>query len=295
MSRLQALIFDVDGTLADTEAAHLAAFNRAFADLGLGWHWSVPEYTQLLHIAGGKERLAHYWRQQHPQVQALHAPAMQQRLARLRALQNAPVSGNGHAANSPPAPDLAALLQTAANAGLHLVSTTTQAMQESIARIHALKTAYYTAAIEDGAVPLRPGVLALLEAAASAGMPLAIATTTSPANIAALLRRALGADWRQRFAAVQDASTAPQKQPHPQAYQQALHALGLPASACLALEDSANGLQAARAAGLVSVITPTGFTADHDFAGALRVLPSLAGVSLLDLRQWIQGKYRCNA
>ena len=52
---LKALIFDVDGTLADTEHAHLAAFNRAFADEGLDWQWDVPLYTKLLEVSGGKD------------------------------------------------------------------------------------------------------------------------------------------------------------------------------------------------------------------------------------------------
>ena len=47
---LKALIFDVDGTLADTEAAHRAAFNEAFAQEGMDWHWDLPLYTQLLQV-----------------------------------------------------------------------------------------------------------------------------------------------------------------------------------------------------------------------------------------------------
>src|SRR3954451_19466830 len=58
---LQALIFDVDGTLADTEGAHRAAFNAAFAEVGLDWHWDEALYTRLLDVAGGRERIAHYW------------------------------------------------------------------------------------------------------------------------------------------------------------------------------------------------------------------------------------------
>jgi HAD superfamily hydrolase (TIGR01509 family) len=58
---LKALIFDVDGTLADTERdAHRVAFNQAFAEAGLDWHWSVERYGQLTHIGGGKERIAYY-------------------------------------------------------------------------------------------------------------------------------------------------------------------------------------------------------------------------------------------
>lgn len=61
MPQLRALIFDVDGTLADTERdGHRVAFNRAFADAGIDWNWSVDRYGELLEIAGGKERIQHY-------------------------------------------------------------------------------------------------------------------------------------------------------------------------------------------------------------------------------------------
>ena len=230
---LQALIFDVDGTLADTEAAHLAAFNRAFAEEGRDWNWSVPEYTRLLEISGGKERILHYWKQVQPDL----------------------VDFGGGVA-------------------------------DTVAHLHELKTSFYEQAVQTGAVQLRPGVLDLIESAHAAGLTLAIATTTSPTNVAALLRTALGEDWHSRFAVIEDASTAPHKKPHPQVYEQTLQRLGLPASACLVFEDSANGLQAARAAGLPVVITTNSFTAHHDFTGALRVLPDLSQVTLQDVQAW---------
>ena len=231
--KLEALIFDVDGTLADTELAHLAAFNQAFAQEGIGWQWDVPLYTQLLEVSGGKERMLHYWRQVRPDVTDL---------------------GNG--------------------------------VQATVARLHELKTAAYEQAVRDGAVQLRPGVLALIEAAHAEGLRLAIATTTSPVNIVALLRRAIGPDWQRFFTVVEDASTAPRKKPDPMVYQQTLARLALPAAACLAFEDSANGLMAARTAKLATIVTPNDFTAHHDFTGALRVLPDLAGVSVAQLREW---------
>ena len=100
------------------------------------------------------------------------------------------------------------------------------------------------------------------------------------------MRSAIGSDWRSHFSVVEDASTAPQKKPHPQVYLQTLQGLGLPAQQCLAFEDSANGLQAARAAGLATIITPNVFTAHHDFSGALRVRPDLAGLGLAQLQAW---------
>ena len=60
MSILQALIFDVDGTLAETEEWHREAFNAAFAAAGLGWVWDQALYARLLAVTGGKERMAHY-------------------------------------------------------------------------------------------------------------------------------------------------------------------------------------------------------------------------------------------
>ena len=232
---LQALIFDVDGTLADTESVHLAAFNQAFAELGMDWVWTRDMYVDLLTISGGKERILHYWKQANADVKALGA----------------------------------------------------QALQDRINRIHELKTAYYENAVNSGAVALRPGVLHLMDEALKAGVQLAIATTTSPVNIAALLRHAIGDDWRLNFSAIGDASTAPIKKPHPQVYLQMLDALKLPASQCLALEDSNNGLRAATAAGLATIVTPNPFTVQHDFTGALKVVPDLGQVSLAQLRQWL--------
>ena len=58
---LKALLFDVDGTLADTERdGHRPAFNAAFKEFGLDWDWDVPLYGQLLAVTGGKERMKYY-------------------------------------------------------------------------------------------------------------------------------------------------------------------------------------------------------------------------------------------
>ena len=235
---LNALIFDVDGTLADTESAHRAAFNEAFAEVGRDWVWDEALYTQLLAVSGGKERILHYWQQIQPDLKQINSAGVQ------------------HAVNL----------------------------------MHELKTAAYERAVQGGAVQLRPGVLRLIESADQDGLRLAIATTTSPANISALLRMAIGPDWAHYFPVIEDASTAPTKKPHPQVYWQTLKRLQLPAHECLALEDSANGLQAAIHAGLPTVITPNNFTAGHDFTSALRVLPSLQGVTVAHLREWHASK-----
>lgn len=58
--RLKAVIFDVDGTLAETEEAHRTAFNQAFVEAGRDWHWSADDYRDLLNVTGGRERIQHF-------------------------------------------------------------------------------------------------------------------------------------------------------------------------------------------------------------------------------------------
>ncbi len=231
---LRALIFDVDGTLADTESAHCAAFNHAFAVSGLGWHWGEALYTELLGIAGGRERLLHYIDMVQPDMGRF-----------------APMS-----------------------------------LSDAVERLFELKTIAYVRAVNNGDVCLRPGVYRLINDALAQGLQLAIATTTSPVNIGALLRCNIGPNWRLKFAAIGDGATAPAKKPDPQVYLQVLDALKLEPAQCLALEDSSNGLRAATAAGLATLITPTRYTAHHDFGDAMRVLPDLSQVDLAQLRHW---------
>jgi beta-phosphoglucomutase-like phosphatase (HAD superfamily) len=69
--RLKALIFDVDGTLAETEElGHRLAFNQAFDEAGLDWHWDSATYDALLAVAGGRERIHHWCRQVDPELAA---------------------------------------------------------------------------------------------------------------------------------------------------------------------------------------------------------------------------------
>jgi HAD superfamily hydrolase (TIGR01509 family) len=57
---IKAIIFDVDGTLSETEEVHREAFNCAFKEKGLPWHWDQTRYRQLLDVSGGKERIRHF-------------------------------------------------------------------------------------------------------------------------------------------------------------------------------------------------------------------------------------------
>jgi HAD superfamily hydrolase (TIGR01509 family) len=218
---LKAIIFDVDGTLADTESVHRNAFNAAFREVGLDWHWSESLYAGLLDVTGGKERLQYYWNLLDPD-----------------------------------------------EAGGSKV-------RETLEVVHAIKTRHYDAMVGAGQLPLRPGILRLIREARAAQMPMAIATTTTPANIDALLRTPLGSDWRKLFVAVCDGTTVRNKKPAPDVYLAALAALALPGAHCMAIEDSENGLRAARAAGIPTLVTPSAYTLGDQFSGALLLLPHL--------------------
>ncbi len=121
---IQAIIFDVDGTLADTEDAHRIAFNRAFAERGLPWNWDVPLYDQLLAVTGGKERIRYYLQDFNPAfakpadfdgfVRELHAAKTRQYTAMVRGGQ------------IPLRPGIQALIEGAHQAGIRLgIATTT--------------------------------------------------------------------------------------------------------------------------------------------------------------------------
>lgn len=219
---LSALIFDVDGTLADTERdGHRIAFNAAFREHGLDWNWDVGLYGKLLAVTGGKERIRYF-------------------VERFRE-------------NEPVPPDFSDL----------------------VVELHRSKTRHYTDLLAAGGIPLRPGVRRLLEEAREQGVRLAIATTTTPDNVSALLRAGLGPGGEQWFEVIAAGDIVPAKKPAPDIYLWALEKLGLAAGGCLALEDSENGIRASLGAGIATVVTINGYTAGQNFTGAVAVLSDL--------------------
>ena len=213
---MQALIFDVDGTLAETERdAHRVAFNQAFAEAGLADEWAPELYGELLAITGGKERIRHYWTEH----------------------------------KGEPEPDA-----------------------ELVRRLHERKQAFFTELVRTGQVPPRSGILRLLNEPRQAGVRLAIATTTSREPLLELLAHTLApeaADWFEVIVAGDEVAT---KKPAPDAYDRAVADLGLEPAACLAVEDSPPGVEAARAAGVPVVVTESQYNAGKAFPGALAVL-----------------------
>ena len=145
------------------------------------------------------------------------------------------------------------------------------------------KTAHYVRLVEQGRLSLRPGIARLIDEARHAGIRLAIATTTSPDNVEALLRASLAPESASWFEVIGAGDIVPAKKPAPDIYCWVLDRLGLPADACLAIEDSENGLESALAAGLRCLVTVSEYTAGQDFAGAEEVVTDLGKTSLADL------------
>jgi beta-phosphoglucomutase-like phosphatase (HAD superfamily) len=219
---LEALIFDVDGTLADTERdGHRLAFNQAFVEAGLDWRWDAVLYGELLTVTGGKERMHYYIDRYRPDYRK---PA-----------------------------DFHAL----------------------VTRLHVAKTRHYTALLGRGGIPLRPGVRRLLEEARARDVRLAIATTTTPDNVTALLHHTISPEAISWFEVIGAGDAVAAKKPAPDIYYYVLERLHLSPAQCLAFEDSENGLRAAQAAGLRTVITVNDYTRAHDFHGATVVLDHL--------------------
>jgi HAD superfamily hydrolase (TIGR01509 family) len=218
---LQALIFDVDGTLANTERdGHLVAFNLAFKELGLDWVWSNELYHKLLDVTGGQLRIKHYVNNYLPEFK-------------------------------------------------------TDDLDAFALSLHQLKTKIYVRIVDEGAMPLRPGVTRLFQEARAAGLRMAIATTTTPANVVALISNTLGEEALGWFEVIGAGDVVPNLKPAGDIYSYVLDQMNLDASECIAFEDSRNGIVSATHANLKTIITVNEYTDTHDFTGAVVILNNL--------------------
>jgi HAD superfamily hydrolase (TIGR01509 family) len=210
---LRTVIFDVDGTLVDSERdGHRVAFNQAFAEFDLPYRWDEPTYGRLLDVTGGQPRLHAY------------------------------LAGEGVAGAE---------------------------RDELVPRLHARKTELFLALAAAGEVPARPGALRLLDELGDLGVTVGVATTGSRMWVEPLLDRHFGLD---RFAVIVTGDDTSQRKPDPESYVVALRALGAGTGSTVAVEDSDNGVRAARAAGLRVAAVANDYTATQELQEAAVVL-----------------------
>jgi HAD superfamily hydrolase (TIGR01509 family) len=148
------------------------------------------------------------------------------------------------------------------------------AQRAEIARWHEWKTRRYTEMVAAGAIEARPGIARIIHAALGSGWSLAVASTSAEASVRAILDHVAGAD-AARFAGVFAGDIVTRKKPAPDIYLLALEQLGADPDTTLVVEDSANGAEAAAAAGLACLVTVNGYTRDEAFPEARLVVDSL--------------------
>jgi HAD superfamily hydrolase (TIGR01509 family) len=251
-----AILFDCDGVLADTERdGHRVSFNKVFAEKGYSFEWTVEEYGRMCEVGGGKERMTAYFN-----------------------------GFNGYCKDGWPV-------------GFELPTTEELAKGlpvdperlELVKGMHQRKTALFQELIASGVVPLRPGILRIVDEAIAADVPLAVCSTSNEAAVRTLVETLMGPE---RYAKFQFfcGDCVPRKKPNPDVYNLAAETMGLDKSECVVIEDSGIGNKAAKAAGMTCLVTQSTYTAEEDFTGADRIVPELGEpadgvcVTLSDLR-----------
>ncbi len=210
LSMLRAVIFDVDGTLAETERdGHRVAFNRAFERLGLPDRWDETLYGKLLWVAGGRERLRFYFDRYRPM----------------------PVAER----------------------------------DRLVEELHRVKTHAFRQLIDQSLMTPRPGMLRIFDELHQEGLTTAVATTGSRAWVEPLLEGLLGRDRYCLIALITTGEDVVRKKPDPEAYQVTLAKLGISPQEALAIEDSRNGLEAAKRAGLTCIIVRSSYSRNDNF------------------------------
>eukprot|EP00752_Nemacystus_decipiens_P010227 g9112.t1 len=219
----QALIFDCDGVLADTERdGHRPAFNAAFKIKNLDCVWDVERYGKLLAVGGGKERMTAHWDE----------------------------------------------------VGWPDCAKTAEERSMLVKELHLLKTALFNQAVVDGNIPLRKGVIRLVDEAIYKKVPLAVCSTSNDKAVTNLVKTLMGKERLERIK-IFAGDVVEKKKPNPDIYDLAKDTMGLDPGLVVVIEDSHIGLTAAKAAGMNCLVTKSSYTADEDFSAADQVTQEL--------------------
>ena len=242
--------------LADTERdGHRVSFNKVFAEKGFDFEWNVEQYGRLCEIGGGKERMTGYF----------------------NGFNGYCTEGWPEGFTSPTTEDL--------EKGLPVDPD----RLELVKGMHLRKTALFQELIGSGVVPLRPGILRIVDEAIAADVPLAVCSTSQEAAVRTLIETLMGPERAAKFSFF-CGDAVPKKKPAPDVYNLAAETMGLEKAECVVIEDSGIGCKAAKAAEMACLVTTSTYTADEDFTGADRIVPELGEpgsdvcVTLADLR-----------
>ncbi|XP_027918317.1 haloacid dehalogenase-like hydrolase domain-containing protein At4g39970 isoform X1 [Vigna unguiculata] len=246
---LQALIFDCDGVILESEHLHRQAYNDAFVHFNVRCpsssspgplNWDVQFYDELQNlIGGGKPKMRWYFKEHGwPSSTLFETP---------------PTSDE----------DRAKLIDT----------------------LQDWKTERYKEIIKSGTVKPRPGVLRLMDEAKDAGKKLAVCSAATKSSVILCLENLIGIERFQGLDCFLAGDDVKEKKPDPSIYLAASKKLGISDKDCLVVEDSVIGLQAATQAGMSCVVTYTPSTADQDFKEAIALYPDLSNVRYDDMLQ----------
>ncbi|GAV82847.1 HAD_2 domain-containing protein [Cephalotus follicularis] len=254
---LQALIFDCDGVILESEHLHRQAYNDAFSYFSVRCpsspshplNWDTHFYDQLQNqIGGGKPKMRWYFNEHGwPSSTIFDKPPQND-------------------------DDCAKLIDT----------------------LQDWKTERYKEIIKSGTVEPRPGVLRLMDEAKAAGIKLAVCSAATKSSVILCLENLIGKERFQSLDCFLAGDDVKQKKPDPLIYLTAAKRLGVSEKDCLVVEDSVIGLQAAARAGMPCVITYTCSTADQDFKDAIAKYPDLSNVRLKDLEFLLQSVVSAN-
>ncbi|XP_019462441.1 PREDICTED: haloacid dehalogenase-like hydrolase domain-containing protein At4g39970 isoform X1 [Lupinus angustifolius] len=253
---LEALIFDCDGVILESEHLHRQAYNDAFTHFNVRvpsssssyddqqpLNWGIHFYDELQNrIGGGKPKMRWYFKEHGwPSSNLFETP---------------PTDDN----------DRAKLIDT----------------------LQDWKTERYKEIIKSGTVEPRPGVLRLMDEAKAAGKKLAVCSAATKSSVILCLENLIGIERFQSLDCFLAGDDVKEKKPDPSIYVAASKKLGVSEKDCLVVEDSVIGLKAATKAGMSCVVTYTSSTADQDFKDAIAIYPDLSNVRLEDLELLLQ-------
>ncbi|KAJ9545240.1 hypothetical protein OSB04_024947 [Centaurea solstitialis] len=247
---MEALIFDCDGVILESEDLHRQAYNLAFAHFNVccppfsqPLNWDTDFYDVIQNqVGGGKPKMRWYFKENGWPSSTVFA--------------------------TPPENDTD--------------------REKLIDILQDWKTEKYKDIIKSGSVEPRPGVLRLMDEAKASGKKLAVCSAATKSSVVLCLENLIGMERFQSLDCFLAGDDVKEKKPDPSIYITASKKLGISEKACLVVEDSVIGLQAATKAGMACVITYTSSTEKQDFTDAIAKFPDLSDVRLKDLEELLE-------